>query len=307
MVNQLSKWMATISSRLWSGVIMAFLLGQVLAIQELGFADITLFCLGLCFVISFTLSSIFFNHLADQKSDLLKQEMNENCIRYSLFPSPKLLKTSGIFFGSISFSFLSIIGIISENYWILIFGFLGYFLLALYSFKPFRFNYKGGGEFLELLGISILIPIFSYFLNTQSLHFPKLFTYALPFTLLILGNTIAHSLLHAKSDKYAGKTTFVTVSGFKGSRLLIEYSLFTFLLVIIGLKWLGAVHELSWIFVVCSAISILYFFMAMKKLPGIVSINQDSLNLFEFYTNTAILFGMGIINFGLFYEYLIRP
>ena len=48
----------------------------------------------------------------------------------------------------------------------LIFIISALFLLFAYSYHPIKLSYRGGGELLQVLGVAVLLPLFSFYLQT---------------------------------------------------------------------------------------------------------------------------------------------
>ncbi len=307
MGEKLTQWISAFSSRVWPGVIMAFLLGQVVGIHSQGFVQIHHFILLGFYLVLGTASVILLNHFADALPDSMKENYSLNSIRYQLFPSEKQMLWMGVLLGLLSFIPLFVFSKLTGAYHILPFGFLGFILLGVYSFPPFRMNYRGGGEILELLGIAVFIPLFMYYLNAKTLDFSAIMPFLAPFAFLVLSHSLSSSLVHEKSDKYGGKTTWVTVSGSKMARVFLEYSILFFGLSLLLMKYFF-LDSLPWLFACIASGTAFYFFMKTRQIPKQINlIDNDSFNLFEFYLNSSILFGMGIVNFGVFYDYLLRP
>ncbi len=307
MGRELTRWVSAFSSRLWAGMIMAFLLGQVLGMNEMGYASISIFIQSMLFVLLAASSFILLNHYADQRADRMKCELNENSTRFQNFPTANRMLFMGLSLMLTSFASLFFLAQSLPLMKIIPLGILGFLIFGMYSFRPVRMNYRGGGEILEILGVAVLLPLFSSFLYTNSFEFNYILSLVLPFALLVLGNSVAHSLVNEKSDKYAGKRTLVTVLGFKSSRLFIEYSLLAFLLSLIILKYFIG-HPVPWIFMAVASVVIFYFYSKIKNIPPKIQLTKkDSINAFEFYMNSATIFAMGIVNFGILYDYLVRP
>ena len=86
------------------------------------------------------------------------------------------------------------------------------FLLYSYSYPPFRFSYRGGGELLQMLGVGLVLPIYGYLAQSGDFSFfPKeLFLILLPMNLAC---AIATSLPDSPSDKISNKKTFTVLLG----------------------------------------------------------------------------------------------
>ena len=92
--------------------------------------------------------------------------------------------------------------------------------LWLYSYKPAKLSYRGGGEFLQVLGIGFVLPFFGYYAQAGDIS-------GLPWTLLLamfptqLACAMATSLPDEPSDRLSGKHTITVLLGEKTTKKLI--------------------------------------------------------------------------------------
>lgn len=135
---------------------------------------------------------------------------------------------------------------------------LGLFLMVLYSFPPFQFSYRGGGEFLQALGVGVILPIFGYYSQAGNL---QVFPYEILWIILPsqLSCALSTTIPDYESDKMSGKRTFSVLLGVQKIRPIIvglqcfsiyklgviasvgrglSASLFSILLVMIALSYL---------------------------------------------------------------------
>ncbi len=110
-------------------------------------------------------------------------------------------------------------------------------LFAMYSLPPIRLNYRGGGEFLEALGIAIIAPMMQLSLHgfpaLQSLFqvspqgfspqvfSPQVFAFV-GYLLLAAASATASGLSDERSDMVGGKRTLTTWLGNHGARRTTE-------------------------------------------------------------------------------------
>jgi 1,4-dihydroxy-2-naphthoate octaprenyltransferase/chlorophyll synthase len=103
-------------------------------------------------------------------------------------------------------------------------GLAGLALLGLfvaYSFAPLRLNYRGGGEWLEGLGVGLALPWFQLYLQAGQAWAREL--WLLPgFVLLALASAVASGLSDEQSDRRGGKRTYVSEYGNPAARALVE-------------------------------------------------------------------------------------
>lgn len=100
-------------------------------------------------------------------------------------------------------------------------------LLWLYSFPPVRLSYRGGGEFLQMAGVGLILPLFGYYVQAGSLHvFPL--HYAAALLPLQLACAFSTTLPDEPSDRAGGKKTIsVTLGGSRTRTLVIALHLMT--------------------------------------------------------------------------------
>lgn len=85
-------------------------------------------------------------------------------------------------------------------------------LLWLYSFPPVRLSYRGGGEFLQMAGVGVILPIFGYYIQAGSLEvFPWRHVAAL--LPLQLACAFSTTLPDEPSDRAGGKKTIAVILG----------------------------------------------------------------------------------------------
>ncbi|MCA9636712.1 MAG: prenyltransferase [Myxococcales bacterium] len=95
-------------------------------------------------------------------------------------------------------------------------------IFVAYSFPPLRLNYRGGGEYLEMLGVGVLLPWFNAYLQGGD-PAPALALALLPgFALLALASAVTSGLADEVSDRRGGKVTFTTRYGNVLSRTVGE-------------------------------------------------------------------------------------
>lgn len=93
-------------------------------------------------------------------------------------------------------------------------------LLWLYSFPPVRLSYRGGGEFLQMIGVGLILPLFGYYIQAGSLlAFPLPYVGAL--LPLQLACAFSTTLPDEPSDRAGGKKTIAVALGGTQARALV--------------------------------------------------------------------------------------
>jgi 1,4-dihydroxy-2-naphthoate octaprenyltransferase len=93
-------------------------------------------------------------------------------------------------------------------------------LLWAYSYPPFRLSYRGGGEYLQMVGVGLVLPLIGYSAHAGTLA-------GLPWAImplmlaLSLSCAVATALPDEPSDRVDGKRTHAVRFGIAGSRRFI--------------------------------------------------------------------------------------
>ena len=120
--------------------------------------------------------------------------------------------------------------------WPLLLGLAGALLLWAYSFAPIRLSYRGGGAWLQVAGLGVVLPLLAWasFAVTPSAHGLAVVGALLPAQFAC---AISTTLPDAPSDTESGKRSFAVVHGASATTLVATLCL----LASVGLlAWLGA-------------------------------------------------------------------
>lgn len=213
----------------WPKVLVPFVFSISLVYHSTEFLLISSVILGLLYIIFLVAYIVLLNDYADVDVDRIKRSMFPEHCSPKTIPDGILTENQVLSLGLLSMSFVLFIGIIA--FWFFYAISISGVLLSIatfwmYSLRPFRLNYRGGGELLEAIGISIVIPftIFQLFGTTLS---TKDFIWLIPSFFLSLSSAIASGLSDESSDKLGGKRTIVAIFGSKKATLflIISFSL----------------------------------------------------------------------------------
>ena len=93
-------------------------------------------------------------------------------------------------------------------------------LLHLYSYWPGRFNYRGGGEILQTIGMGIILPVFGWYAQAGTLiGFPiRFFAVLLP---TMLACAIGTSLPDESSDRESQKRSATVLLGQRPAQIIV--------------------------------------------------------------------------------------
>ncbi|MDG5813963.1 prenyltransferase [Chitinispirillales bacterium ANBcel5] len=221
----------------------------------------------LLFSIMIQLYIVYANDYADYELDLLNDT-------YTPFSGGSRvlvynhLKREQIGLGAVVSGFLCLLlGFIltlSGRPYALILVFFSLTLLWLYSFKPVELSYRGGGEFLQMVGAGFILPLFGYYVISGDIQsFP--FQYYLSLLPLNLGCAISTTLPDEPSDRRGGKRTLAVLAG----RTKVQIAVITLHCVAV-IFFVVVVKELIlnlWIVavIILPLISIIVMIVCMKK------------------------------------------
>lgn len=201
------------------------LLGQALGVTAAGRLDLVAFGFGLCFTVCELLYVVFLNDWGDRRVDRIKRQMfPDDCspktIPDEILPARAVL-SAGIIAGLLAIAIAgyaqSMLG--RGGLMVASIGVLAVFLP--YTFAPLRLNYRGGGEWLEGVGVGVALPCFHLFLQGGELWHRSL--WLVPgFAMMALASAVASGLADEQSDRRGGKRTYVSEYGNRAARALIE-------------------------------------------------------------------------------------
>lgn len=93
-------------------------------------------------------------------------------------------------------------------------------LLWLYSFAPVRLSYRGGGEFLQMAGVGVILPVFGYYIQAGSLEAFQ-WRYAAALLPLQLACAFSTTLPDEPSDRAGGKKTIAVILGGNRAKAIV--------------------------------------------------------------------------------------
>ncbi len=211
------RWLAALKLEGWPKLLAPMVMGQGLAVAATGHLGLGAAALAILHSGALAAAIVLLNDYADQRVDALKRSL------YPVECSPKtipdrLLGAQAVLLAGLGAAVLSLaVGALAE----VGLGQTGatagalvcFACFAAYSLPPLRLNYRGGGEFLEMVGVGVLLPGYGAFLQ-GGVGGLALAALVLPgLALLALASALASGLADEVSDRRGGKTTFVTRFG----------------------------------------------------------------------------------------------
>jgi len=219
----IKSWLQAARLPSQSYIALPLVLGQVLAFQVTGEWDWQIFVLVQLFGVFDQLYIVFANDYADQETDKTNTTSTifsgGSRVLVSGAISANQLLRAALLMVLLAVCTLTALSALS-NTLILPIGLFGMALLWAYSFGPIRLSYRGGGEFLQMLGVGLILPLIGFLSQGALLgDFPwPLLATLLPFN---LATAIATSLPDEPSDRSSDKRTLTVAFGGKVGRALI--------------------------------------------------------------------------------------
>ncbi len=201
-------------------------LGQVLGWCSTGTLSLGGLAVGLTCTLLLVIYIVLLNDYGDMEVDTLKRSLFPDGCSPKTIPDGVLHETSVLLAGAGAGAMAVAVALCGELY----VGRPGLFLagifcvlpLICYTFPPLRLNYRGGGEFLEMVGVGLVLPGFNALAQGGVFAPPLLLVLAPGLMLLALASAIASGLADEISDERGGKCTFVTEFGNATARSTIE-------------------------------------------------------------------------------------
>ena len=221
----LRRWTYAAKPASWPKLLVPFLLGQGIGAAAAEGFSLLGFAFGLGFTVLDTLYVVFLNDWSDELVDAIKRRRfphgcSPKTIPDGILPARALLR-AGLACGVLAFGSAVAVSVLKGSWVAAGLGGLGLLVFAAYSLPPLRLNYRGGGELLEFVGVGVLLPWFSAYLQAGELWMPQLVVVP-GFAMLAGASAVASGLSDEQSDREGGKRTFTTELGNPGARRLVE-------------------------------------------------------------------------------------
>ncbi|MGB1015743.1 MAG: prenyltransferase [Nannocystaceae bacterium] len=220
------RWLYALKPASWAKLLVPALLGQVIGWCASGSFSGGGLAVGMACTLLMLVYIVLLNDYGDMEVDTLKRSLFPDGCSPKTIPDGVLHETSVLLAGLGAGAMVVAVAICGELFLdrpgLGLCGALCVVPLILYTFAPLRLNYRGGGEFLEMIGVGLLLPGFNA-LAQGGLWMPPLFLVLAPgLMLLALASAIASGLSDEVSDERGGKCTFVTEFGNASARSAIE-------------------------------------------------------------------------------------
>ncbi len=235
--SALDRWRFALKPASWPKLIVPTLLGHALGVDATGTLAPGALALGLILTALFVVYVVCLNDFSDWGVDAIKRRMFPETSPKTIPDGvlhPRQLLIAGLLSGVAALLLAVGMGLSIGR------PLLGPLMLAslatfaAYSLPPVRLNYRGGGELLETLGVGLLLPALSSYLQSGVL-LPPSAPLLIGWTVLALASAIASGLSDEESDRAGGKRTVVTMIGNGPARQWVNGAA-----LLAPLLWLGA-------------------------------------------------------------------
>ncbi|MEM7135857.1 MAG: prenyltransferase [Myxococcota bacterium] len=284
------RWTYALKPASWPKLLVPTLFGQVLGVVSSGSFRISAALCGLAFTLFGLGFIVLLNDWADRAVDSVKREM---------FPSgsPKTIPdrilsaaavgTVGVALGLATLLVAGGSEVVLHRRWALEAGVACMAIFAAYTLPPLRLNYRGGGEFLEMFGVGVALPLYNAYLQAGFLD-SSLSMWVVGFAFLSLASGVASGLSDEESDRRGGKRTLASLFGNKVARRVTEAC------VVVGaLAWLSGAFFAPASFppwAVALAIAVVAWrFVGMRRLSSDAITNAfDAQRRYKHFLHSAI-------------------
>lgn len=221
----IGRWTYAAKVGSWPKLLVPMILGLALGVAAAGELNWRAFALALAFTIFDLLFLVFLNDWGDRRVDRIKRQMfpdgcSPKTIPDEILPARALLG-AGLLAGLGALAVAVYAGDALGRPGLVAFAAGLLLIFVAYTLPPIKLNYRGGGEWLEALGVGVGLPWFCAYLQSGELWTREL--WLLPgYFLLALCGALASGLADEQSDRRGGKRTYASEYGNRATRALIE-------------------------------------------------------------------------------------
>jgi len=221
-----ARWLYALKPASWPKLLVPALLGQAIGFGAKAELSVGGVAFGAVFTLFFVAYVVLLNDWGDRDVDRIKRQMfpggcSPKTIPDGILPPAQVL-LAGVLAGAAALG-VAVVAAFAIGRPLLIPGALGCLaLFVAYTLPPFRLNYRGGGELLEMLGVGIGLPWLNAYAQSGDV-LPNGFAVIVPgFAFLAMASAIASGLSDERSDAKGGKRTFTTMLGNAKARRGVE-------------------------------------------------------------------------------------
>ncbi len=218
MKNHILSWVKAARPPAFVNVGLPLWVGQATALKELGVFEWQEFIFSNFLAVLIQLYIIFSNDFADRRADAANKNRTpfsggSGVIIEGKIKAEELRRASVFMLFALIFTNISA-AVHFDRFWILGFVCAGIFIFRMYSFPPFKLNYRGGGEYLQVFGCGMILPMTGFYLQTNQMTLDSVMFFA-SYSLLQLCSAITTGIPDKKADEQIGKSTIPVAFGEK--------------------------------------------------------------------------------------------
>jgi 1,4-dihydroxy-2-naphthoate octaprenyltransferase len=220
-MHKLRAWLQASRPLAQVNIALPLLFGQALALRACGTFGWTYCLVAIGFGLALQLCIVYANDAADWQSDAL----NETYGRYSggsrVVPEGKLRPDELLAGAAVALDVLLVLAIVAwaalDRAWLMLAVAAAVLLIWAYSFRPLRLAYRGYGEWLQALGVGVVLPMTGFYLQCAGiLRLPWLVL--VPSWLLAWAGNLTTALPDTPSDALTHKRTYAVRRGERAAR-----------------------------------------------------------------------------------------
>ena len=215
-MSSLRAWTQAARLTSQSYIALPLILGQVLAWRVTEMWSWPVFLIVLLFGVFDQLYIVFANDYADRETDALNETSTifsgGSRVLVDGSIAPEALLRAAVLMAALALGMGIALVVGWGRFLVLPLMVIGLALLWAYSFGPLRMSYRGGGEFLQMLGVGLILPLIGYAAQAGDLsHFPsEVLAFLLP---LNLATGLCTALPDEPSDRVSRKRTLPVLLG----------------------------------------------------------------------------------------------
>jgi len=222
----LQRWLYALKLKSWPKLAAPMLLGQGVGVASVGHAAFGATLSGMAFTALDLVLIVLLNDWGDREVDAIKRRRFPDGCSPKTIPDGVLPASHVLLGGIVASALLLVLGFAAgralERPLLLPLSAATVGMFVAYTFKPLALNYRGGGEFVEALGVGLVLPAVTAYLHTGVLLDPLLLSLAPALVLLSASSAVASGLSDEESDREGGKRTFTTMLGNPRARGITE-------------------------------------------------------------------------------------
>ena len=293
-----ARWWHALKPGSWPKVLVPTVFGQAVGAAVAGAFSVPALVFGLLWTIADVSFIVLLNDWGDQEVDAIKRRLYPNdcspkSIPDKILPARALL-LAGIAAGVAALAIAAGATQLLDRPYLLLMAATGQLVFIAYTLPPLSMNYRGGGEFLEMIGVGGVLPMLHAYAQSGIVAADWLCALLPGVLLLALASAIASGLSDENSDRIGGKRTVVTTFGNVAARRLIER-----LVVFAALAW-AAVALVEWAppswVVIPSIVIVLGFHVRMRRRSAHATTDAFAAQAaYKGALHGAIWWGMGVL------------